>query len=104
MYRVSVLYGTPTDPEEFDRYYEQVHIPIAKKMQGLVRWTLTWPDQQQGELENVYLIADLYAETKDQLEAILASPEGQAAAADVAKFATGGATFVYGTETEVELR
>lgn len=104
MYRVSVLYGTPADPEEFDRYYEQVHIPIAKKMQGLVRWTLTWPDQQQGELENVYLIADLYAETKDQLEAILASPEGQAAAADVAKFATGGATFVYGTENEVELR
>ena len=104
MYRVSVLYGTPTDPEEFDRYYEQVHIPIAKKMQGLVRWTLTRTDQQQGELENVYLIADLYAETREQLEAILASPEGQAAAADVAKFATGGATFVYGQEIEVELR
>ena len=103
MYRVSVLYGTPTDPEEFDRYYEQVHIPIAKKMQGLVRWTLTKPDRQQGEFEDVYLIADLYAETREQLDAILASPEGQAAAADVAKFATGGATFVYGQETKLEL-
>lgn len=103
MYRVSVLYGTPTDPEEFDRYYEQVHIPIAKTMQGLVRWTLTKADQHQEGLGNVYLIADLYAETKEQLDAILASPEGQAAAADVAKFATGGATFVYGQEREVEL-
>ena len=103
MYRVSVLYGTPTDPAEFDRYYEQVHLPIAKQMRGLVRWTLTKPDRQQGELEDVYLIADLYAETKEQLDAILASPEGQAAAEDVAKFATGGATFVYGQEREVEL-
>lgn len=103
MYRVSVLYGTPADPAEFDRYYADVHIPIARKMRGLVRWTLTKPDRQQGDLENVYLIADLYAETREQLDAILASPEGQAAAADVAKFATGGATFVYGAENEVEL-
>lgn len=103
MYRVSVLYGAPADPAEFDRYYADVHIPIAKKMQGLVRWTLTKPDRQQGDLENVYLIADLYAETREQLDATLASPEGQAAAADVAKFATGGATFVYGEEREVEL-
>lgn len=103
MYRVSVLYGTPDDAAEFDRYYEEVHIPIAKRMQGLVRWTLTKPDRQQGEMADVYLVADLYAETKEELDAILASPEGQAAAADVAKFATGGATFVYGEQREVEL-
>lgn len=103
MYRVSVLYGTPDDAAEFDRYYEEVHIPIAKRMQGLVRWTLTKPDHQQGEMADVYLVADLYAATKEELDAILASPEGQAAAADVAKFATGGATFVYGEQREVEL-
>ncbi|MGC0273160.1 EthD family reductase [Pseudactinotalea sp. Z1739] len=103
MYRVSVLYGTPENTAEFDSYYENIHIPIARKMKGLVRWTLTKPDRQQGEFENVYLVADLYAETKEQFDDILASPEGQAAAADVAKFATGGATFVYGEESEVSL-
>lgn len=102
MYRVSVIYGTPTDPSEFDEYYRNVHIPLAKKMQSLTRWTLTWTQDQNGELsEDVYLVADLYAESKEAMDAILASPEGQAAAADVAKFATGGATMIFGEEEVV---
>ncbi|SEE21020.1 EthD family reductase [Ruania alba] len=103
MYRVSVLYGHPENPEEFDSYYEKVHIPLAQRMPGLVRWTLTKPDRQDGEMAGVYLIADLYAETKEKLDEVLASPEGQAAAADVANFATGGATFVFGEEREIDL-
>lgn len=102
MYRVSVIYGTPTDPKEFDEYYRSVHIPLARKMQGLTRWTLTWSTGQDGHLEqDIYLIADLYAESKDAMDAIFASPEGQAAAADVPKFATGGSTMVFGDEEQV---
>ena len=41
MFRLSVLYGTPDDPEAFDHYYRTVHVPLAKAM-GLARWTLTW--------------------------------------------------------------
>ncbi len=40
MTRLTVLYGHPTDPAEFDRYYDEVHIPLAKKMQGLKGWTI----------------------------------------------------------------
>lgn len=40
MNRLTVLYGHPKDPEEFDRYYNQVHIPIAKKMKGLKGWAI----------------------------------------------------------------
>lgn len=46
-----------------------------------------------------YYIADLYADSREELEVILASPEGQAAVEDVPKFASGGVTFLY---TEVE--
>lgn len=102
MYRVSVIYGTPTDPAAFDKYYREVHIPLARKMQGLTRWTLTWAQGQDGHLaEDIYLIADLYAESKEAMDAIFASPEGQAAAADVPKFATGGSTMVFGEEEGV---
>lgn len=102
MYRVSVLYGTPTDPEAFDQYYRDVHIPLAKQMKGLTRWTLTWTSAQDGDLgDGIYLVADLYAEDKNAMDAIFASPEGQAAAADVLKFATGGATMLFGTEEHV---
>lgn len=101
MYRASVLYGMPDDMEAFDSYYTEIHIPIARKMKGLSRWTLTKPENQEGPLANVYLVADLYAESQQQLDEIFSSPEGQAAAADVAKFATGGVTFLFGEEKEV---
>lgn len=35
MYRMTILYGTPTDPEAFRRYYYDTHIPIARRMKGL---------------------------------------------------------------------
>lgn len=103
MYRVSVLYGTPVDPEAFDDYYRNVHIPIAKKMEGLTGWKLTWVGEQVGELTpGIHLIADLYAEDSEAMERILSSPEGLAAADDVAQFATGGVTFLFGDEETVE--
>ncbi len=37
MHRLTVLYGHPTNPDEFDRYYHEVHIPIAKKNEGSQR-------------------------------------------------------------------
>ena len=32
MTRLTVLYGHPDNPAEFDRYYQDVHIPLAKKI------------------------------------------------------------------------
>ena len=101
MFRLSVLYGTPDDPEAFDHYYRTVHIPLAKEM-GLARWTLTWTADQQGDPDTaIHLVADLYAEDEEAMDAILASPAGQAAAEDVPRFATGGVTFLRGTEEVV---
>jgi hypothetical protein len=34
MAKLIVFYRTPRDPAEFDRYYAQVHIPLAKKFRG----------------------------------------------------------------------
>ena len=100
MVRLLVLYGHPKDPEAFDRYYRDVHIGIAKRMKGLRRWSigksLGLPDGQPGPY---YYVADLYMESREEFEALLASPEGQAAVADVPNYATGGVTFLY---TEVE--
>lgn len=102
MYRVSVLYGTPTDPAAFDTYYRDVHIPIAQRMVGLTGWTLTWSGSQEGDLaEGIHLVADLYAEDEASMDRILASPEGQAAAEDVAAFATGGVTFLRGQQERI---
>lgn len=99
MTRLTVLYGHPTDPAEFDRYYHAVHIPLAKRMQGLAGWTIgKCQSATPGERPPYYMIVGLYAESRAALEAILDSPEGRATVADVANFATGGATFFYDDE------
>ena len=100
MTRLLVLYGHPEDPEAFDRYYNQIHVPLAKRMKGLKKWTIGkvqgTPD---GKPSDYYYVADLYAGSREELDAILESPEGQAAVEDVPKFASGGVTFIY---TDVE--
>jgi uncharacterized protein (TIGR02118 family) len=99
MTRLTVLYGHPTDPAAFDRYYHEVHIPLARKMRGLKGWTIgKCEPAAAGEKPPYYMIVGLYAPTRADLEAILASPEGQATIADVPKFATGGVTFLYDDE------
>src|SRR5437016_6246597 len=35
MAQLLALYNTPADPADFDRYYHETHIPIAKKIPGL---------------------------------------------------------------------
>jgi uncharacterized protein (TIGR02118 family) len=100
MIRLLVLYGQPKDPASFDKYYHETHVPIAKRMKGLKKWTIGkvqgTPD---GKPAPFHYVADLYMESRADFEQLLASPEGQAAVADVPNYATGGATFLY---TEVE--
>jgi len=95
MVRLLVLYGHPKDPAAFDKYYREVHVPIARKIKGLKRWTI---GKVQGAPDGgpppFYFIADLFAESREALEEILASPEGQAAVQDVPNFATGGVNFI----------
>lgn len=99
MIRLTVLYGHPNDPAEFDRYYRAVHIPIARKMKGLKGWAIgKCQSASPGEEPPYYMIVGLYAESRAAMEAILNSPEGQATVADVGNFATGGVTFLYDDE------
>jgi uncharacterized protein (TIGR02118 family) len=99
MCRLTVLYGHPIDPAEFDRYYHEIHIPIARGMKGLKGWTIGKCEAAvPGERPPYYMIVGLYADTRADLEAILASPEGQATIADVPRFATGGFKFMFDDE------
>ncbi len=99
MYRLTVLYHHPQDPGEFDRYYHEVHIPLARKMKGLLGWTIGKCEAAvPGEKPPYYMIVGLYANTRAELEAMIASPEGQLTLADVPRFATGGYSFMFDDE------
>jgi uncharacterized protein (TIGR02118 family) len=89
MVRLLVLYNPPEDAVAFDKYYNEIHVPLAKQMPGLVRYTIS---KSLAANAQYYLIAELDWADMASAQAALRSPEGAAATADVAKFATTGTT------------
>ncbi len=92
MHVLTVCYGHPADPAAFDTYYESTHRPLAEKIPGLAGFTARHCDSLDGSQPPYYLLAELSFASQAALAAGLGSPEGAAAAADVANFADGGAT------------
>lgn len=101
MYTLTILYPPPDDPAAFDTYYETAHMPIASRMRGLTGWTIQRVEARDDDAAPYHLIVQLSAPTREALQAVLDSPEGVAAAKDVANFATGGALFLFGEERTV---
>jgi len=87
--RFLVVYETPTDPAAFDEHYRQVHIPLAKNLPGLRRYTVS-RDVAALRGEPFYLVAELDWDDMDALRAAFASPEGQATARDIAELVPDG--------------
>jgi uncharacterized protein (TIGR02118 family) len=101
VYTVTVLYPQPQNPAAFDDYHDRVHVPIAAKMSGLVRWTAHRIEARDGVVPPYHMIVQLSAPTRAALQAVLDSPEGLAAAQDVPNFATSGAVFLFGEQQEL---
>ena len=80
--RFVVMWDTPSDPEAFERHYRETHIPIARKLPGLRRYTLG-RDVSPVRGEPYYMVADLEWDSIDELRAAFASEQGRATGADV---------------------
>ncbi len=94
MAKVLVLYNPPADPAAFDKYYFETHMPLASKLPGLRKVTLS-----QGPIAPImgaapHLVAELEFDSLAAIQAALQSPEGQATAADIGNYASGGATIL----------
>ena len=97
MHRVLALYPPPADPGRFRTYYEQTHIPLAKKLPGLrgIRYSLDVRPLGGDDPAPFFCIAELDFDDEAAAVAAAQSPEGQAVIADVQNYATGGITIVH---------
>jgi uncharacterized protein (TIGR02118 family) len=84
MVRLLVLYQTPSDPEAFWRHYREVHIPLAHKLTGLRRYTLSRDSIPLRGGEPYFLVAELDWDSMAELRAAFATPEGRATGEDAA--------------------
>jgi|GEM_PF-121141 uncharacterized protein (TIGR02118 family) len=102
MARFVILWNKPKDVDAFDRHYREVHIPLAKKMAGLRRYTLSRNASAVRGGEPYYRIAELDWDDMASLQhALFESPEGRATGADMAiltELSTGVHSMIYELE------
>ncbi|HEY5817795.1 MAG TPA: EthD family reductase [Mesorhizobium sp.] len=92
MAKLVVLYKTPKDKAAFDAYYKATHIPLAYKIPGLKKYEISdGAVSTPAGPADVYLTAILTFDSLAAIQSALGSAEGQAAAGDLANFASGGA-------------
>ena len=87
MVRFLVLWKEPLDREAFERHYRDVHIPLAKKLPGLIRYAVSREPRPVRGDERYYIVAQLEWESLAELQRAFSSPEGQQTAQDVAELA-----------------
>jgi len=88
---VVVVYKTPKNAAALNDYYFNTHVPVAKKIPGVRGFRVSdGPIELPVEPGGVHLVALPEFDSLEALQKGVASPEGQAATADLANFADGG--------------
>ena len=91
MAQLVVMYKTPADAAAFDKHYFEKHVPIAKRIPGIRKYTVSQgPVATPAGPSDCHLVAILDFDDMAAIGAAFGSPEGQAAVADVQVFATAG--------------
>ena len=87
MVRFLAIYDKPDDPDAFDRHYREVHIPLAKQLSRLRRYTVSRNPVPTRDRKAYYLIAELDWDDMTSLRHAFETPAGRATADDVANLA-----------------
>ena len=95
MHRVLVLYPQPKDPAHFKKYYEEKHLPLAAQLPGLLSSRHTFSLEGVGTPPPYFCIFEGEFADAASMAASMQSEIGQKVAADMANYATGGATVLH---------
>lgn len=91
MAQILVLYPHPKDTTTFDRYYFDVHVPLAMKVPGLRRYEVSrGAILGPGGPSPFHLVAILEFDSLAAIHRALETPECRAATDDLKNFAPEG--------------
>jgi uncharacterized protein (TIGR02118 family) len=96
MIKLVALYRKPADAGEFDAHYDTVHIPLVSKFPGLRKFEVTQITGAPIGDTKYHLMAEMYFDGRDAMDAALASPEGRAVTRDIMGFAADLITVFHG--------
>ena len=92
MYKVTLLYGLPDDPEEFELYYTTTHSAVydgvAERAVRAEKWKVLLVGAESPP--PYYRISELWFVTREDLEITMTSQAMRRSLEDLDSFATGG--------------
>ncbi|GAB88288.1 EthD family reductase [Gordonia rhizosphera] len=92
MFRITVNYNHPEDPEHFLNHYRTVHAPLTASMPGISSFEWGVCENLDGSQPEHFVVGVLTFPSKEVAIEGLSSPEGQKGQADLANFAFAGLT------------
>ena len=91
---VNVLYQHPKDPDAFEQYYADVHVPLLQQHAPTIGINgidlVKFEKNADGSRPNFYRMASLWFASAAELDRGMASPEFKTLVDDLRNFATGG--------------
>lgn len=100
MVKLIALYRKASDIKSFDDHYQQVHLPLIRKTPGLRRLEITRITGAPIGESKYHLMAEMYYDSMEAMNAANASPEGRSAARDLMGFAADVVTLFFGEVQE----
>jgi uncharacterized protein (TIGR02118 family) len=92
--KLVALYRQPEDPESFDSAYFNAHIPLIKKVPGLLEMEIfRFTRTLMGD--GFYMMNVMHFMDQDSLKSAMRSPEMAAAGENLNTFADGLVTLMY---------
>ncbi len=87
MTKLIAYYKAPENKDEFEKKYFNEHLPLAKKMPGLIKCEIVRLKGLGDAEPRFFMQADMYFENEDALNKAMSSAEGRAAAKNLMSFA-----------------
>ncbi|MGY4573632.1 EthD family reductase [Bradyrhizobium sp. USDA 3256] len=94
MHKLIALYHPPKSEEDFRNHLVKVHLPLVAKFPKLRSLRYGFGAEAGPQPSPYYAVVECEFDDEASLRAALASPEGEAAAADVPNYATAGVTII----------
>ncbi|WP_431241373.1 EthD family reductase [Flavobacterium sp. P21] len=98
---MTVIYKTPKDVVFFEKHYFEVHVPLAKRLPGLVKYEINkGPVVSLTGHSEVYRVANLYFESMESMMSAFKSEIRQECVIDRRIFASDDEVQIYVYDTK----
>ncbi|WP_245631900.1 EthD family reductase [Alicyclobacillus ferrooxydans] len=84
---MTALFERPTDVDAFLEHYENTHLPIVRRLPGLIRVDVCKLYTMTGEPADPFLMTDMVFSDREQLLLALRSKDGRDSGRDAADMA-----------------